>query len=139
MASINLTTNRKEIEIIRDGEKVGVIYFSPSDTSIIARLNEAKTTMENTKINADRNSTMEELIAEMKRVDGIIRDALDYSFGYPVSDVVFGSGFTFSTADGVSAVEQFLDGAMDYIKKAMSEEAKKAKARQDKYLKNYKK
>ena len=139
MASISVNTNRKEIEIIRDGENVGVIYFSPSDVAIIARLEEAGERINAIEMQATAESTPEEIAAEMRRLDGIVREAVDYAFGYPVSNVVFGDSFTFSTADGVSTVEQFLDGAMGYISEALKEENGKAKARQAKYTAKYKK
>ena len=138
MATIEVNTNRKEIEIVRDGQNVGSIFFSPSDTSIIARLSEAEKRINGLVFSDEAKNSVEEMVAEMKRCDGVIRDSIDYAFGYPVSEVVFGDSFSYTTDNGVSAVEQFLRGAMDYIEKELGAEVKKAKARQDKYLKKYK-
>ena len=140
MASISVSTGKKEIEIIRDGENVGSIYFSPSDTALLARLSSAK---EKIKEIADgiktKGEDMEEVFASLREADKKLRDLLDYAFDYPVSDVVLGNSFSFTTVSGVSVIEQFLDGAMSYINAELRDEKKKAKARTDKYLTKYKK
>lgn len=132
MASINITTNRKEIEIIRDGERVGSVYFDPSDTAIFARLREAREKL--SKIEVSAPDSADAMIDEMRRVDQEIRNAIDYAFDYPCSAVVFGSGFSFSTVGGTSNAEQFLDGAIKIIEAELKQEAEKAKTRQDKYV-----
>lgn len=138
MAAINIQTNRKEIEIQKDGVIVGSVFFSPGDPSIINRLNEVREKVKGIGMNIQEDDPVEVMLAEANRVDGELRTLIDYAFDYPCSDVVFGGGFSFSTANGVSQMEQFLDGAMAIINKEMTEEAKAAEKRQAKYLSKYK-
>ena len=137
-ASINVQGNLKEIEIQRDGKVVGSIFFDPTDPSIIDRLIKARETLENTPVpSVTDNEPITETIAKMRAADKVVRDAVDYAFAYPCSDVVFGDGYAISTRNGVSKFEQFLDGAWDIIVKSMDEEVKTASKRQAKYLAKY--
>lgn len=134
---INTKTNRKEIEIQRDGEKVGSIYFDPADVSIIKRLREAQAKL--SKLDTAVGGTdIDAMLDEADRIDKELRGAVDYAFAYPCSEVVFGAGYSFTTLKGVSALEQFLTGAIDIISKEMQAEAAASKKRQDKYLAKYK-
>lgn len=134
---INTISNRKEIEIQRDGEKVGVIYFDPADMAIIKRLREAQDKLTEVTLKADKDADIETMLAEADRIDAELRKAVDYAFDYPCSDVVFGNGYSFTTAKGVSALEQFLKGAIDIVTAEMKTEAEAAKKRQAKYLNKY--
>lgn len=134
---INTLTNRKEIEIQRDGEKVGSIFFDPADISIIKRLREAQTKLAKLDIAVNKEDDIETLLAEADKIDKELRSAIDYAFDYPCSDIVFGAGYSFTTRGGVSALEQFLTGAIDIISKEMNAEAKASQKRQDKYLAKY--
>lgn len=87
--TINIQTDRKEIAIQRDGEYVGSIYFSPSDVSILNRLREAQQKLEDFKVNTEV-ADLDEMLDEANRADKALRDAIDYAFDYPCSDVVFG-------------------------------------------------
>lgn len=135
--TINTQTNRKEIEIIRDGEKAGSVYFSPSDTAILDRLEQVRHKLDTETVKED--GSFEEMLAEARRVDKILRDAVDYAFASPVSDVVFGNTYAFTTSGGVSLLEQFLEGAIEIITKEMEKEANASMERQAKYLDKYKK
>ncbi len=135
MASINVSTGRKEIEIIRDGESVGVIYFSPSDTALISRLNEARKKL--SALKPEKKEEVDDSLAELDRIDAEARKALDEAFDYPCSDVIFGKSYTFTTAGGASILEQFLEGAIKIIKKEMQDERKRAENRQEKYTSKY--
>lgn len=136
--TINIQTDRKEIAIQRDGEYVGSIYFSPSDVSILNRLREAQQKLEDFKINTEV-ADLDEMLDEANRADKALRDAIDYAFDYPCCDVVFGNGYSFTSCEGVSALEQFLTAAMDIISEEMKTEAEASKKRQDKYLERYEK
>lgn len=133
---INTNTNRQEIAITRDGEPVGNIYFSPNDIGIIKRLREVREKIAELKINADAND-VDAMLDEADRVDRELRDAIDYAFGYACSDVVFGGSYSFSTENGESALEQFLNAALEIISAEMSKEAEASNARQAKYLDKY--
>lgn len=133
--TINIQSDLKEIIIQRDGENVGSIFFSPSDISIINRLREVQQLVDMTiDTTAD---DVDKMLDEANRADKAIRDAIDYAFDYPCSDVVFGKGYSFTTCKGVSALEQFLTGAIEYISSEVAKEAEASKKRQDKYLSNY--
>ena len=135
---INTKTNRKEIEIQRDGEKVGVIYFDPADMAIIKRMREAQDKLAKITLKTDKDADVETMLAEADRIDSELRKAVDYAFDYPCSDVVFGNGYSFTTAKGVSTLEQFLKGAIEIVAVEMKAEAAASKKRQDKYLAKYK-
>lgn len=134
MAKISINTNRKEIEVERDGEVVGCVYFSPTDVSIFARLREARERLKKLEIKKAEDASTDEMLDEMCRVDTEIREAIDYAFGYPCSAVAFGDGFSFSSTGGTSESEQFLDGAIQIIEEEMKAENAKAQGRQAKYL-----
>lgn len=139
MASINIDTGRKEISIIRDGENVGSIFFSPTDPAIVARLTDMQKDLASIDFsNFDAAIQAEDSDAfaeEMKALDQRIRAQLDYAFGSPVSDTVFGSGFAFALSGGTSYAEQFVTGALKIIRDEAAKAQKAAQARQDKYLK----
>lgn len=136
---INTKTNRKEIEIRRDGETVGSIYFDPADLAIIKRLREAQAKLSELDTTVAANTAdVEAMLDEADRIDNELRSVVDYAFNYPCSDVVFGAGYSFTTRKGVSALEQFLSGALDIISKEMQAEAAASKKRQAKYLDKYK-
>lgn len=138
MASINIDTGRKEISVIRDGENAGRIFFSPADPAIIARLTDMRKALEEidfTKFDAAIQAEDSEAFSEeLKQLDRRIRDQLDYAFGSPVSDTVFGSGFAFALSGGTSYAEQFVTGALKIIRDEAAKAQKAAQARQDKYL-----
>lgn len=133
---INIHSNKKEIEIQRDGVKVGSIYFDPTDMSIIQRLKDVRSKLPELDPSIDKTN-VDAMLAEAGKIDTELRAAIDYAFDYPCSDVVFGAGYSFTTCKGVSALEQFLDGAIKYISKEMATESKAAQKRQDKYLAKY--
>ena len=139
MASINIDTGRKEVAIIRDGENVGSIFFSPTDPAIVARLTDMQKDLASIDFsNFDAAIQAEDSDAfaeELKQLDRRIRDQLDYAFGSPVSDTVFGSGFAFALSGGTSYAEQLVTGALKIIRDEAAKAQKAAQARQDKYLK----
>ena len=136
---ISVSSARKEIEIIRDGQNVGGVYFSPSDTAILSRLREVQEKAQSISAEIPEDMDTEQALEIAKRVDKELREALDWAFDYPCSDVIFGNSFAFTTANGISMLEQFLDGAVKYINAELSSETKAAKKRQDKYLAKYQK
>lgn len=137
--AINTDTNRKEIEITRNGETVGSIFFSPSDMSIVKRLHESQTKLKDINVEINADTDIDTALAEADRIDAELRAIVDYAFDYPCSDIVFGGGYCFTPCNGVSAIEQFLTAAVDIISAAVSYEADASKARQEKYLAKYKK
>ena len=136
---ISVNSARKEIEIIRDGQNVGSVFFSPADTAILSRLKEVQVKAQKIGAEIPEDADTEQALEIAKRVDKELREALDWAFDYPCSDVVFGNSFAFTTSNGVTMLEQFLDGAMKYISAELSSETKAAQKRQEKYLAKYQK
>ena len=72
------------------------------------------------------------------RGQGSVVLVLDWAFGAQVSDVVFGDSFSFTSFEGETLLEQFLDGIMPLIAESFQTELNSASKR-DKYLNKYKK
>ena len=138
---LNIDTGVKSIEIIRDGEHVGDVKFSTSDPALLARLRTVSKKAEEIQASANLSDTadIDAALDEAIRIDKETRDLLDWAFGAPVSDVVFGDSFCFTTSAGVTAMEQFLAGIMPIVEESFSAEVAAAKERQDKYLAKYRK
>ena len=140
MASITIETGLKEIEIVRDGAKVGIIRFDPTDPAL---LNRRLALRETTKdIHVEPTEDVEKILDESARIDAELRAALDKAFDYPVSDIVFGNSACFTTSNGVSLLEQFLDGIAPIIRDALEAEGKAEEARKkriNKYTAKYQK
>lgn len=138
---IGINTGVKSIEIVRNGEHVGDVTFSMSDPALLNRLRTVQTKAKELE-ESSRLSEIEDLEAaldEAARIDKEIRALLDWAFAAPVSDIVFGESFSFTTCDGVTAIEQFLDGVMPYVAECFQAETDAARKRQGKYLEKYRK
>lgn len=141
---IGINTGVKSIDIERNGEIVGSISFSLSDPALLSRLkevqNKALEIQQDSRLSelAGETENIEAVLDEAERVDGEIRKTLDWAFGSSVSDVVFGDSFTFTTYEGKTVLEQFLDGVMPLIADAFQSELDQSQKR-DNYLKKYKK
>ena len=138
---ISIDTNVKSIEIIRNGEHVGDVTFSLSDPALLARLRtvatKAKELEQNSKLGSIED--IDAALDEAERIDKEIRDLLDWAFAAPVSEIVFGDSFSFTTSGGVTAIEQFLNGVMPFVEESFKAETEAAKKRQSKYLEKYRK
>ena len=138
---ISINTGVKSIEIVRNGEHVGDVTFSLSDPALLNRLRtvqtKAKELEESSRLNEIED--LEAALDEAARIDKEIRALLDWAFAAPVSDIVFGESFSFTTCDGVTAIEQFLDGVMPYVAECFRAETDAARKRQGKYLEKYRK
>lgn len=138
---LSIDTGVKSIEIIRDGEHVGDVKFSTSDPALLARLRQVSKKAEEIQqgIQLTDTSDLDSALDEAIRIDKETRGLLDWAFGSPVSDLVFGDSFCFTTSSGVTAMEQFLAGVMPIIEESFATEVAAAKERQDKYLAKYRK
>lgn len=138
---LNIDTGVREIEIQRNGERVGVVKFSLSDPALLTRLRTVskKTEEIQAKSRLSDLTDFDETLDEAQRLDKEMRDLLDWAFGAPVSDTVFGDSFCFTTSGGVTGMEQFLAGVTPYIEEAFKAEVAAAKKRQKKYLEKYRK
>lgn len=138
MSEINIATGKKEITIRRDGEVAGSIFFSPADPALVARLEAIRADLAELDCAALHRAADAEdeasFFEELKKLDDVVREKIDYAFGYPVSTVVFGDSFAFSMTGGTSYAEQLIQGALAIIKDAMRDEQSAAQKRRDKYL-----
>lgn len=138
---ISIDTGVKTIEIIRNGEHVGDVKFSVSDPALLNRLRTVQTKAKEIEAGSRlaEIDDLEKSLDEANRIDKEIRELLDWAFAAPVSDIVFGDSYSFTSSNGVTSLEQFLDGVMPYIGECFAAETEAAKQRQDKYLAKYRK
>ena len=117
------------------GGKPGLVIYHTNWTAYVSpkaeEIQQSSTLGETDDIDAQ--------LEEAVRIDKEMRDLLDWAFAAPVSDVVFGDSFCFTTSGGVTAMEQFLAGVMPLVEEAFKAEVSAAKERQDKYLSKYRK
>lgn len=135
--SINFEEGYKEFSINGDPERV--IKFNPTDFAIIERAQTArKEIAEASKSIKDEEDEDIEKTAELiKKVDSIIKEKVDYIFGYKISDIVFGLQSPLATKNGVTLVERFISGVMPIVQKEIEEEQKKSQAKVSKYTERY--
>ena len=138
---LSIDTGVRSIDIIRNGEKAGEVKFSLSDPALLRRLRDVSAKAEEIQKSSTLGETddIDAQLDEAGRIDKEMRDMLDWAFAAPVSDVVFGDSFCFTTSGGVTAMEQFLAGVMPLVEEAFNAEISAAKERQDKYLSKYRK
>ena len=137
---ISVSTGVEEIEIKRNGERAGAIRFSLSDPALLVRLRKVSAEAERSQRESrlgDLKDDLDAALAEAQRVDGEIRKMLDDCFLAPVSETVFGDSFSFTTFEGKTLVEQFLEGVTPHIERCFKAEMKAAEKRQKKYLEKY--
>ena len=138
---ISIETGVKSIEVVRNGEHVGDVKFSVSDPALLVRLRTVSGKAKEIEAGAHLadSEDLDQALDEVIRIDREIRELLDWAFGTSVSDLVFGDSFSFTTCDGVTALEQFLAGVMPYVEECFQAETAAAKERQAKYLEKYRK
>lgn len=138
---INIETGVESIDVTRNGEIVGQIKFSTSDPALLRRLREVQTKaddlMKDSKL--DSSDDLDAQLDEADRLDKEMRSLLDWAFGAPVSDMVFGDSYCFTTSGGVTGMEQFLAGVTPYIEQAFKREVAAAETHRKKYLEKYRK
>lgn len=138
---INIETGIESIDVARNGEIVGQINFSISDPALLRRLREVQTKaddlMKTSKL--DSEADLDAQLDEADRLDKEMRSLLDWAFGAPVSDMVFGDSYCFTTSGGVTGMEQFLAGVTPYIEQAFKREVAAAETHRKKYLEKYRK
>ncbi len=136
---INIETGIESIDIVRNGKVVGQIEFSTSDPALLRRLREVKgkaeALMQTSKL--DSSGDLDAQLDEADRLDREMRALLDWAFGAPVSDVVFGDSYCFTTSGGVTGMEQFLAGVTPGIEAAFKREVAAAEKHRKKYLEKY--
>lgn len=149
MQNIRFDEGYKEFMINDDPNRI--IRFNPADYGIIERFNTAHkeilTEME--KIQKDFNikadgspdvpeGELEEAAELMAKVRKIICDKIDYIFGNPVSEIVFGTQSPLSSVKGVPLFERFIMAAQPFIEKEVKAEQEASQKRVSKYTKQVK-
>lgn len=138
---INIETGVESIDVTRNGEIVGQIKFSTSDPALLRRLREVQTKADDLMkdSNLDSIDDLDAQLDEADRLDKEMRSLLDWAFGAPVSDMVFGESYCFTTSGGITGMEQFLAGVTPYIEQAFKREVAAAETHRKKYLEKYRK
>ena len=149
MQGIRFDEGYKEYMINDDPNRV--IRFNPADYGIIERFNKARKDIiaEMEKIQKDfdlkpdgspdvSEDELEEAAGIIEKVRKLICDKIDYIFGNPVSEVVFGTQSPLSSVKGVPLFERFIQAAQPFIEAEVKAEQEASKKRIEKYTKQVK-
>ena len=149
MQSLRFDEGYKEFMINDDPNRV--IRFNPADYGIIERFNKARKDIiaEMAKIQKDfdlkpdgspdvSEDELEEAAGIIEKVRKLICDKIDYIFGNPVSEVVFGTQSPLSSVKGVPLFERFIQAAQPFIEKEVKAEQEASQKRVSKYTKQVK-
>lgn len=137
MSDIKLNMGVKEYRILNERDEVmGVISVNVKDKNFMRRADEAKEHID--KIIADCMTIMSDMPTEgaydrLVEQDAKIKREIDYVFGSPVSEIVFGGTHCLSTHEGTTYIERFFDAILPIIMKDFEEEAKATAARIERY------
>lgn len=143
--NLNIETGEKTFTINEDPNKL--IKFNLTDMNIITRFNEASKVISKSlddlkgdiSLNPDGTpeDETEEISKIIKKIDKTMREQIDYIFGYPVSDVVFGGTNPLASVGGISYCERFINAALPFIEKEIQKESKASEKRVSKYTAKY--
>lgn len=125
-----------------DGTVTGTVRFNPSDPGFVGRWQQAEAKIESyrQKINEMQVSGTPEIDQwpVLMEASDAIKQAFDYAFGAPVSEVFFGGASAFAmTESGHMVLENVLDGVYPIIEKALVQAAGKMKQRMEKHTLPY--
>lgn len=126
----------------QDGTVTGTVRFNPSDPGFAGRWQQAEAKIESyrQKINEMQVSGTPEIDQwpVLMEASDAIKQAFDYAFGAPVSEVFFGGASAFAmTENGHMVLENVLDGVYPIIEKALVQAAGKMKQRMEKHTLPY--
>ena len=149
MQNIRFDDGFKEFMINDDPNRI--IRFNPADYGIIERFNKARKDIlaEVEKIQKDFDlkpdgspdvptDELEEAAEVISAVRKLICDKIDYIFGSPVSEVVFGTQSPLSSVKGVPLFERFIQAAQPIIEAEVRKEQEASIKRVEKYTKQVK-
>ena len=149
MQSIRFDDGYKEFMINDDPDRV--IRFNPADYGIIERFNTARKVilieMEKIQGDIDINPDGTPNVAEdelgeaaelLSKTRKLICDQVDYIFGSPVAEIVFGNQSPLSSIKGIPLFERFIRAAQPYIEKEVKAEQEASMKRVNKYTKQVK-
>lgn len=149
MQSIRFDDGYKEFMINDDPNRV--IRFNPADYGILERfdiaskemIQELETIGSDFDLNPDGTprvpeSEIEEAAKLLAKTRKVICDKVDYIFGSPVSEIVFGSQSPLSSVKGIPLFERFINAARPFIESEVIKEQKASQKRVEKYTKQVK-
>jgi len=149
MQSIRFDDGFKEFMINDDPNRV--IRFNPADYGILERFNIAQKEIlkEVEALQADIDikpdgtpdvpeDDLGEAAEVLAKVRTLICNKVDYIFGSPVSEVVFGSQSPLSSVKGIPLFERFIRAAQPYIEEEVKKEQQASQKRVEKYTKQVK-
>lgn len=152
MADINLNLGRHQEKIYINKPLYGedrVIYIDTTDDGILLRTRDAvrkltaamrlirQTEAELNERERKGEDVTERRLDEREKGEKIIREQVDYIFGYPVSDVVFGTTSAVAPYEGTTYVEAFLSAIMPVISKKLQEAREASNKRIAQYTEKY--
>ena len=121
-----------------NGDPNSIIELNLSDLGIIERLEKGIKKLEEQMLVISELSTDDENLSEkLKKADGIMRDAVDYIFDYPVSAVCARGGTMYDPKNGKFRYEIILDGLTKLYNDNLNEEFKKLQSRIKKHTEKY--
>lgn len=149
MQSIRFDDGYKEFMINDDPNRV--IRFNPADYGIVERFNEARKDIlaeidklqKDIDINPDGTANvpedeMDEAATMLSQVRKLICEKVDYIFGSPVAEIVFGNQSPLSSVKGIPLFERFIRAAQPFIEKEVKTEQEASQKRINKYTKQVK-
>lgn len=133
MNELHISTGAVRLDIIRDGENVGVFKFNPKDISEAQRYSEVVTEMENKRVKyLEKAKTLDAENDIKAKIDFLaeyvkeMRNDIDKIYGEGTSNLAFGD-----TLD-IDMFFDFIEGLAPYYKKASSERTAKYKNKSSK-------
>lgn len=143
VSNINVDTGKRRFTINGDPDKV--IEFNVTDGNLITRISEAEQKISkavkgmNIELKPDGTPAEDtpEIAEKVKKIDGLLRGALDYAFDGKICDTVFGNTNLLSVKGGVTFAERFIDAVTPIIEREVKEENARAMRRIEKHTAKY--
>lgn len=126
MSELYISTGAVKLDIIRDGENVGVFKFNPKDIGEAERFSEFSSSLNAKRVEyQEKAKALDENGTDVERVKFLadfireLRNNLDNLYGTGTSQLVFGDALD------IDMFFDFMEGIAPYYKKASSERTAK--------------
>ncbi|MEG0899514.1 MAG: hypothetical protein RSF40_07390 [Oscillospiraceae bacterium] len=128
MSNINFEDGLKSFTINNDPNRV--ITFNPSDIEMSERMDiaEQKIIEAARKVDVDDKDKISIIEA-----DNIIKEQVDYIFGSPVANIIFGSASPMAPVKGVPLYVHFIEAVIPKIENQCKAEAEATRKKIEKY------
>lgn len=146
MKKLKIDDGRQKVEITnKNGTKLGVLEFNPSDYNLPKRLEDGwniiKGYLDDMQIKFanmgdSEVSTYANLLSDY---DIKVKEQLDIIFDSDVSQMFKGTNFATPTTTGATLIENIMDGLLPYIEEEMDIATKNSTKHIEKYTKGYQK